>query len=120
VDKNEIFYEVNRNHPVISSFAVGLAQDQRDQLTYVLQAIEKSFPVDALFSDISSQPEGISPTIFPEETLRELVKLTYKVLLDQGLYTDAIRETFRKTEPYRSNWEIIERVLSDLSNGAIK
>jgi len=59
IDKNEVHYEINREHPNIASLANGLDAGRQAELFHVFQALERSFPVDALYSDVAGQPESL-------------------------------------------------------------
>jgi hypothetical protein len=114
VDKNEIFYEINREHPSIQSFFSLLNGSQEKDFESVLRVIERSFPVDSLFSDVSSKPESLGNRDIPSDTLRALLKLTCDVLANQNSSPHQIREILKRTEPFRSNWEMAESILSEL------
>lgn len=117
VDKNEIFYEVNTDHPAIYGFSNLLGPEERAQFVSVLQAIEKSFPVDALFSDVAGKPEALNRSTVEDESMHQLVQITYEVFREQGLDNNTMLETFRKTEPYRSSWKSVEGEILGLMNG---
>jgi len=114
IDKNEICYEVNRDHPAIAGFMAPLKDDQRAQFLSLLQAIDRSFPVDAIFSDVAGQPEAISRGKVAEDSLNHLIRITCGVFREQGLSTDDIRKIMRKTEPYRSSWEATDKILNEI------
>jgi hypothetical protein len=74
-DKGQIHYELNRDHPLVDAFAAELDDQQRREFRSVLQAIERAFPVDAIFSDIAGNPSAVGSTALESDDLRMLVEL---------------------------------------------
>lgn len=110
VNKNQISYEINREHPTISSFMEELDDNGASSFESVLSVVEKSFPMDALFSDIAGKPESVDTAEVPEETLRQLVALTVGYLKKTGVTDDEIIKQLSKADPYRTNWRVAERL----------
>lgn len=111
VNKNNIFYELNREHPTISGFLEGLDEIQAKRFDTLLSVFEKSFPMDALFSDLASNPENIDSSPVEEDGLAELINLTVGYLKEGQLSDKQIIEQLNKTDPYRSNWHVAEPII---------
>lgn len=118
IDKNEIHYEINRDHPSIAGILGSLDDQHRKQMSSLLKAVEQNFPIDALFSDASSQPESLSTNGMDDESLRGLIEMSYRLLKSKGLETDEIQTSLQSTEPYRSCWEQVEPLLKKLQQEA--
>ena len=117
IEHNEVRYEINREHPNIANLASSLDPDRQTELFHVFQAIERSFPLDALYSDVAGHPESLNTKPFPEDTLRELLAITLGALRKQQLADEVVVEMLNKTEPYRANWDRAEPILSELLAG---
>ena len=74
-----------------------------------------AIPVDALFADVSGQPEKVSGGTISIESLEYATAETFKTLSQSGLAYEAIAEMLRMTEPFRSNWERIEEVIGKIA-----
>lgn len=108
VDKNQISYEVNREHPTLASFAEKLDDRNAADFEALLSIIEKSFPMDALFSDIASKPESVDTSPVTDEALRGLISLTVSYLRDSNMSDEQIVEQLSKSDPYRTHWKVAE------------
>lgn len=107
-NKNQIYYELNREHPTIAGLMGSLNEFSAAQLELLLGVIEKSFPVDALFSDVASKPDMVDAGDVDHGALEELVRLTVGFLRESRLSDEKILETLQRADPYRSNWEVAE------------
>ena len=111
VKHNEIFYEINRNHPVIERFASIIGEEQNYCFDAVLKAIEQCFPVDAFFADAAGNSEGLGSNEMPKEVLEQLLELALETFSNRGLGRDEIMEILGRTEPYRTHLESVKEVL---------
>jgi Histidine kinase-, DNA gyrase B-, and HSP90-like ATPase len=111
VDKNQISYEVNREHPTIAGFVEELDEAQARHLEHLLTIIEKSFPMDAVFSDIAGKPESVDTGSVENDTLTTMIDLTVGYLKAAQMSDTQILEQLRKADPYRSNWVTAEPIV---------
>ena len=111
IDKGEVTYEIDRDHPSVTALMQELEPHHKSTLNALLYAIEGSFPVDALFSDMAGNPVALSTPSMPESELSQLIGLTLKIYMGQGLDEETILENFGKTEPYKANWEQSEKII---------
>lgn len=112
VNKNEISYELNRSHPTFSGFAQTLDDQQARRLEAMMAVIERSFPVDALFSDVAGKPEHLRSGNLGEDVLKELIGLTVPHLRDEKLSDEQILDKLKRADPYKSNWEVAEKLIT--------
>lgn len=117
MDKNLVSYEINREHPVISGFLNKLEEKQAKSFVALLAAVEKMFPIDALFSDMANNPEEIDKPPLADDNLTYLLEFTVSCLQDSGLTNPDIIEELRSAEPYRSVWQIAEPKLKYILEG---
>ena len=113
IDKNEITYEINREHPILEHFLSLLEEEQLCDFKAVLKVVEQCFPVDAFFSDTASNPETLGRTEIPEEILRQLLDVALELYKGQGMKLAEITSTLAKTEPYRSQMDTVNIILGE-------
>ena len=111
-----ISYRVEESHPTIEAFLKKLGKDEQKQFRHVLEVIAAALPVDALYSDFGNSPERIDVAKMPEEDVRMAVLEILPTL--QSIYPDneMLLSVLKLQEPYRSNFEIVEKVLSEETN----
>jgi hypothetical protein len=120
-DKNEIAYRLNRDHPVFADFLRRLPSELQSDFLQVMTLASASIPVDALFADVSSDPEKVASNKLSEDDLTQIVATTYRQLASGGLSTNDISDMLQVTEPFRSNWDAVLVIIGGLEsqgNGA--
>jgi len=113
-NKNEIFYRINPEHPVIEDFIRRLPDNIKADFSQILELIGSTLPMDALFADLGGQPEQVTGTAIADETLNHTVATTVTKLAEAGLKADVITAMLQSVEPFRSNWERTEARLQQL------
>lgn len=108
INKNQISYEINRDHPTISSFIEVLDSSTASLFESVLSIVERSIPFDALFSDVAERPEHMVAEAPPDGMLEVLVRLTVSYLKEAEMTNEEILNQLSKADPYRLNWEAAE------------
>lgn len=111
VDKGQVTYEINREHPVLLQLASQLPDERGDELETFLKGLERGFPVDAVFSDAATNPTGIAQSAMAVEDLTDLVRLTVRALAAQEVALDVILKDLAAVEPYRSSWSAAEPLI---------
>ncbi len=108
-----IEYRLNRSHPLLKALVVGLERESRSRLALVLKLIEQEIPIDAVFSDASANPQKLNQTLTDPAKFREFVRATVPILLADGHSTAEVVAQLRVTDPYASQWPIVEHYLTD-------
>lgn len=109
----QIKYRLNRSHPVLKALADELGPPSRSKLGLVLRLIEQEIPIDAVFSDVSANPQKLNQTSTDPAKFREFVRATVPMLLADGSSTAEVVAQLRSTDPYASHWPIVEHYLTD-------
>ena len=117
VDKNQISYELNRQNPTIAGLFERLDEAQATEFEGVLKLIERSFPSDALFSDLAARPENIEFGPIDTDLLKGTLKLTIGYLREAGLDDEQIVHQLRRSDPYSRNWEVAEPIVQEELRG---
>jgi hypothetical protein len=113
VDKNEITYEINNEHPAILGFYESLTKDQERNFNSILTTISTFLPTDSLFKDIAGDAEKLKEPSCDEDSLNSLLELTIKLYrdIDSQIQDSEILANIEKTEPFKSNIETVKKLL---------
>lgn len=114
--ENQIVYELNNDNPLLAEFRKRLPnvlQVEFDRLTRVMSA---ALPLDAIFADLAGEPENVKHVTITAKDLEIAFTATLSGLLALNVASDLIPEMLRRAEPFRSNWEQVERLLNELAN----
>jgi len=109
---NQISYCLNPEHPVFADFAGRLPDELKTNFMRVLEMAATSIPIDALFADISANPEQVSGSGMAEETLTHIVETTFAALRASGIDPEDAMQMMRATEPFRENWSVVSDELN--------
>ena len=113
-DKNLIIYGLNRNHPSFMKFTDNLGKDCVSEFDRLLSLIESTIPIDALFSDVSSNEKNVRATILDDEAFANLVRDAFQILKSGNYTKKDIRLMMKSAEPFRSNWSDAEKIISSI------
>jgi hypothetical protein len=116
-NKNQISYNLNPDHPILTDFMTRLADDTREDFVKIVEMAGATFPRDAFFADMSGHPELVNDTSMSPESLELAVKSTFGPLKQSGLSVNEILEMMRAAEPFRSRWEATEKLLREIKKG---
>lgn len=111
-DNNEIVYRINPEHPVFENFISRLPQELKKEFLGIVELAETTLPMDAIFADLGDTPENVAGAVTTDETLRHTIVTTVNQLRKSEIQMDVILEMLRSAEPFRSNWERTEELLS--------
>lgn len=114
-DKNLITYGLNTDHPAFESFRETLDDGQRREFHRLVDLVSSTIPIDALFSDVSAHPECVLSKKLDESDLSALVRDTYLTLSSSELSPDEIKLMMSSAEPFRSNWESVEKIIDTIN-----
>ncbi len=116
-DKNEIFYRLNPEHPLISGFVDTLSEEQKAAFDRLTVLIESAIPMESLYADMGSEPENVRNTGIPDDTLRRIVEFTAENLVNSGTSAEEVRLMMQVIEPFRSHWAATEDILNERFGG---
>ena len=109
--EDKVFYEINRNHPLLKSLSNSLSLDQQEQLKSVVRMLESSFPSDLFFSDFAGAPEKLQrPGIEEEQLARMLDDFIDFWGMNDGASEEQEAELLQ-VDPFSSNKELTVRLL---------
>lgn len=114
VDKNQVTYELNREHPSILEFGKILSGTQEGIFTALMRSVENTIPISALYSDIAQRPDQVQQSEIEESEHYKLLRLIVMGYRKSKLSWQNISKALNKVEPFRGNDELIKRVLNEL------
>ena len=109
----QIQYKLNRSHPLLKALSNVGDSEWRNRLSHVLKLIEREMPIDAVFNDASANPQNLNQSATDPDQFMEFVRATVPILLADGNSTSEVIKQLKETEPYVSNWIIVERYLCE-------
>jgi hypothetical protein len=103
-------------HPVFVDFASRLPEDLKTDFLRVAELIGSTLPIDAVFADMGGSPEKMRANTISNETLQHTILTTVKLLMesDTQMSPNVITEMLSMAEPFRSNREFTEEILSKM------
>jgi Histidine kinase-, DNA gyrase B-, and HSP90-like ATPase len=116
-DKNQISYQINREHPVVAEYLSRLDNGLLSEFTRVIELSESTLPMDMFFADMGSAPDLIAENTTSDETLRHTVFTTVAKFRDTGMKSEELIDIMQYAEPFKSNWERTRVLLEDLDAG---
>lgn len=108
--ENQIFYEVNYDHPLILKFQKENEEGINNMLFSILNMLESSFPRDAYFSDIASTPESLDNVTLTTEKIEQLLKYFIddsKEAPDKNYLAKLLQ-----TDPFSDNKELTKSIFN--------
>jgi hypothetical protein len=107
----KVFYEINRNHPLLKNLEGSLSVDQQEQLAGLVRMFEASFPSDLFFSDFAGSPEKLHRPSFEEEHLARLLDdfIDFWGMKD-GASEDQVSELLQ-VDPFSSHKDLTRKLL---------
>ena len=104
-NKNQIFYRINDEHPMIVDLLSRLPPEARGDFLRLIEVAGASLPMDALFADLGGGTDSVVESATSEESLRYAALTTFGHLLKIANSRDDVLTMMRVAEPFRSNWE---------------
>jgi hypothetical protein len=112
-DPGGIRYAVSRSHPLVEALQSRLAEDDRQVLTLMLDAIGASLPVEMIYSDYSLQPRQVSRDVMgSDEIVTRLQALRDAFTDSASLGAGEFREIVRSTRIFESHMDVVEHFIA--------
>ena len=117
-NRNRISYDLNTHHPVLSQFEEQLEGQQARDFRRLLKLVAASLPVEALFADVSGNPQAVTPARVDARSLAALARTAWRSLGASGLADHEIVDVLRSVEPFSSSWESVADAVGELEVSA--
>ena len=110
-NKNQIFYRINNEHPMVVDLLSRLPAEARSDLLRIIEVAGASLPMDALFADLGGDTGSVVGSATSEEALRYAALTTFDHLLKTARTRGDVLTIMRVAEPFRSNWRRTAQIL---------
>ncbi len=99
----------------MAAFLHSLTDQQVDAFKELSGIIELSMPVDAIYSDYSSDPKGLSRGLeLDEEETRQKISSVADMLMAAGYVTpEQLRIALKNIKPFASRSELVEEIIKE-------
>ena len=115
-NKNQIFYRINAEHPMVVDLLSRLPDETRGDLLRIIEVAGAALPMDALFADLGGDTGSVAGSVTSEEALRYAALTTFDHLLKMAGTRDDVLTIMQVAEPFRSNWKRTRQILG-VGNG---
>lgn len=113
LNREGVRFDINRDHPLIKMFKQGLSKDQQSSFDSVLNAIENTFPAEALYSRMASDIRAISNEENIENKLKQmLISIFSTTEMDQTIKMNFLKN-LHLIEPFNQNIEITKNIVKE-------
>lgn len=109
--ENQIFYEINKDHPLILNFLENNVEVNNHLFLSILEMLESSFPRDAYFNDIATNPENV----FSNELSRDKIEILLKLFIDEakGIPDKNSIQKILQTDPFSANEKVTKLIFNE-------
>lgn len=114
-ENNVVVYKLNPENPILQRFGACLPESLRNDYAQLIQAIGSALPMDGIFADLAANPEAVKTEAVSDETLRDLLTVTWAGFIEHGFEREQIPDFLSRVEPFRSNWDRTETLIEQLS-----
>ena len=104
-NKNQVFYRINYEHPMVVDLLSRLPAETRGDLLRIIEVAGASLPMDALLADLGGDMDSVVGSTTSEEALRYAALTTFAHLRRTARSGDDVLTIMQVAEPFRSNWE---------------
>lgn len=112
---NRVTYELNPENPLVADFRQHVPGNLVPEFERLMRTISAALPLDIIFADLAGEPESVRQATMSREDLERAFTVTLSGLVSLGVKAVQIPEMLRRAEPFRSNWEQVESLLSALA-----
>lgn len=112
--KDEIRYEINRDHPLIRAVMDRSEPDSSGLLHAALRMIEREFPTESFSRDTEEAVDSLHQSEANPDAFRDLLAASLpQLLVDRRGDVNALLRELKNVEPYASNWPVVQDFLSE-------
>ncbi|MEQ9008334.1 MAG: hypothetical protein RLP12_10650, partial [Ekhidna sp.] len=109
--ENQIFYEINKSHPLIVSFLEENAESNNHLILSILDMIESSFPRDTYFNDLATSPEIVNITALSKIKIERL--LDFFIDHSKGIPDKGSLQKILQTDPFSVNKKVTKLIFNE-------
>jgi len=108
VKHGKYYYEINREHPLVSALLVACGNREAKHIRVLLSVLEQTVPVPTIVVNAAEAPDGlVAPFSNATDALRSALELSYKVLVESGSAPHDARLRLLSMEPFSQFPEVV-------------
>lgn len=116
LNRDGVRFDINRDHPVIKSFYRTLIKNQQHSFDSVLNAIESTFPSEALYSRMASDVRATPNEENIENRLRDMAKSLFSLSGMDKEFRANFLASLHLIEPFNKNLEITRKIVKEIES----
>ena len=113
-----IKYTLDNEHPMITGYGNLLEGDKKTKFKELLTIIERSIPVEAIYSDYSLKPKDFDfSEPLPRDEIDKKLEVLFQILSENGQYqADKFREIVMSLRPFSDHKDSVESYIEKKFN----
>jgi hypothetical protein len=111
--QGRIWYAINRDYPVVSELFRSIPDDDRQLLDNLVETLERSLPVDAIFADAGGNQSGLRQDDGDRDSLAKLAAPVIELLREDGVADRDILSRLLSMEPFANHPDICRQLLAE-------
>jgi hypothetical protein len=111
--QGRVSYAVNRDYPVLLGLFRVLRDDERQLLDALVETLERSLPVDAIFADAGGNQSGLRQDDGDKDSLAKLAAPVVELLREDGVVEREIPERLLTMEPFCHHQSTCRQLLEE-------
>lgn len=113
VSGGQIKFGINEENRLIRNFEQGLSKEKRDSFRDVLSVIASSFPIEAIHTDYSDNPNSLVQAETDPEKILPIAREFVRGMRGSGIDQQSVIEVLKENEPFCNFAELIIGSLTD-------
>jgi len=109
--ENQIYYQINKNHPLLKQHKDNLSVLQEELFTNIIAMLESTFPRESFYNDVATNPEQVAESTLEKEQIEGLLKL-FLGENEQNISKSKLREILQ-IDPFASNKQLTENIFRE-------
>lgn len=111
IDNGRVMYLINRQHPLVATLENELDKDDLKKFETMLKVIESAFPTEALFYEISKNPEGIETPPLEDGDIKDISNQIFAVLKAEGCDDEEVLAKMKSMSIFVDRWTEVKKAL---------
>jgi len=110
-DNGHVMYLINREHPLVAMLVNELDEDDHKKFETMLKVIESGFPTEAMFYEISKNPEGVETPPLEDSELKDISNQIFAVLKAEGCDDEEVLAKMKSMSVFADRWAEVKKAL---------
>ncbi len=113
-DRGYVRYDLNRDHPLLTTFRQSLTEDQKRKFSLYVNSIVSSLPIAMIYSDYSSHPHGLDQTEQDKEHALKKLRVLRTVMGAEAVFKpEEFRQIVNSTRQFENAQEVVDQFIEE-------